>query len=94
MEILDLGKYLDERGRDVLVYSRELQQLGLTVLKSEVGRLEPAGSGGILTLYDLSFWRRDDTFGAELIDFLRDKIHLSPAEVERLEKQSESVNPG
>jgi hypothetical protein len=84
----ELEKYLDERGHRVLVYEHELGRLGLFVLKAEVGKLYPEGGAGIFSLYDLQFKKKHETFSAELSEFLKDKIELSAADIERLEAQA------
>jgi hypothetical protein len=89
MATIEMGKYFDERGRSVLIYEHQLEALGLFVLKTEVGKLYPSGvSGGILSLYDLRFEKQQERFSNELIEFLKERVELSPAEIERLEAQA------
>ncbi len=55
MATLNLGKYFDQRGSDVLANEHRLREFGLDVHKTPVGTLQPVGSGGVLGLYDLAF---------------------------------------
>jgi len=93
MGTLNLGKYFDERGSAVLANEHRLRELGLDVQKSQVGTLQPVGSGGVLGLYDLAFERRDRNFSAELVEFLKTKIKLSPADIQQLEERAAYKNP-
>ena len=86
MQQIDLKRYLDERGSAVLANEHRLHELGLDVVKSPVGTLHQGA--GVFGLYDLAFERRDPNFSAELVEFLRQKVRLSPAGVQQLEQQS------
>jgi hypothetical protein len=86
--VVNLQKYFDERGRAVLAHEHRLRELGLIVLKTQVGTLQPVAYGGILSLYDLAFERRDEQFSPELIQFLETEINLSPEEIGQLEQRA------
>ncbi|MGA2990217.1 MAG: hypothetical protein ABSD88_07050 [Candidatus Korobacteraceae bacterium] len=89
METFDPSKYLNERGHNVLLYEDQLRALGLNVVKTEFGKLYPPGaSGGIFSLYDLKFEKKDEKFSDQLSAFLRDKIGLKPEDIERLQTQA------
>lgn len=84
-----LARYFDERGRAVIIHEHQLRELGLNVVKSEFGQYAPgSGQGGVLTLYDLSFTKRDKHFGAELVTYLKQTVGLSDEEIKRLDEQS------
>jgi hypothetical protein len=82
----DLRQYLDERGTKILAHEHQLRDLGLSVDKTHVGKLYPPGiSGGILDVVGFEqFKKRDDKFSQQLVEFLRDKIGLSPEGIARL----------
>ena len=84
----DLSKYLDERGAAVLAHEDRLRELGLNVLKEKVGNLVPPAYGGIIALFDLAFERRDEKFSAELVEFLKNEIKLTPDAIAQLEQQA------
>ena len=84
----DLNRYLDERGRLVLLHEDRLRELGLNVIKAPVGTLHPSTYGGVLGLFELAFERRDEHFSVELVEFLSSEIKLSPEDVQRLEEQA------
>jgi hypothetical protein len=84
----DLGQYLGECGKNVLLYEGQLRDLGLSVEKSRVGQLHPP-AGGIFDVYDfLQFKKRDEKFSEQLIGFLSEKIGLSAVGITRLEQQA------
>jgi hypothetical protein len=85
MQELDI--YLDARGEAVLNHEPRLQELGLTVLKTKAATiLRPVG--GVIDLFDLEFARRDETFSAELIQFLENEIKLSPEAIQHLQQRA------
>lgn len=86
----DLQQYLDERGTKILEHEHALRELGLLVETSRVGRLSPTGvSGGVLDVVGFDqFKKRDEKFSEQLVDFLRDKIGLSPGVIARLEQDA------
>ena len=88
MESVDINKYLDPRGREVMAHAFRLRQLGLVVDKTFFAHMTEPGSAAVFGMYDLKFRKSSEKFSPELTEFLKNTVKLSDADVAWLEKEA------